>query len=455
MSNTAATNGGGIYSGGTGALLLLNDQSLIAGNQSDFGGGLFNAAVAVVEESGVISNSAKESGGGIYSGNPAGGDATLTVGAKSLVAGNEADYGGGVLNSARATLAGAQILSNTASASGGGIFNEGPTGVLTVTDESLIAGNAVINHPGKESFGGGLSNFQGTATITDSIMSFNSANFGGGLDNYQGLVSVSDSDLLTNTAAVAGGGIYNNGANALITLTSVHLLYNQASTVGGALYHDGSADGSRIHDSCVVFNSGSAVQVGVSGTVDATNTWWGHPSGPSGAGPGIGDAVGANVLYANFLTNAPPLCPTAPSPDMRILKAVEPAIVQPGQAITYTLVVSNAGPAIASGVTISDLLPAHFTVSSVQFTPVGAGVIITQAKAAPELHWQLSDLSIAAGGLFTLTGSLADDRDLIGTTISNTGFVTALGDLTPDDNSSTAQVYVTPPPGAYLPTITR
>ncbi|MEX2501524.1 MAG: right-handed parallel beta-helix repeat-containing protein, partial [Trueperaceae bacterium] len=34
--------------------------------------------------------------------------------------------------------------------------------------------------------------------------------------------------------------------------------------------------------------------------VDARDNWWGAPDGPSGAGPGSGDAVTANVLYRPF-----------------------------------------------------------------------------------------------------------------------------------------------------------
>ena len=37
-------------------------------------------------------------------------------------------------------------------------------------------------------------------------------------------------------------------------------------------------------------------------TVDATNNWWGDASGPSGEGPGTGDAVSDNVLFCPWLT---------------------------------------------------------------------------------------------------------------------------------------------------------
>ena len=35
--------------------------------------------------------------------------------------------------------------------------------------------------------------------------------------------------------------------------------------------------------------------------IDATNNWWGDPSGPSGAGPGTGDVVSDQVVYSPWL----------------------------------------------------------------------------------------------------------------------------------------------------------
>ena len=48
---------------------------------------------------------------------------------------------------------------------------------------------------------------------------------------------------------------------------------------------------------------------GTSQTIDATNSYWNSPSGPSGAGPGSGDAVSANVTFTPFLTTASTCAP--------------------------------------------------------------------------------------------------------------------------------------------------
>ena len=41
-------------------------------------------------------------------------------------------------------------------------------------------------------------------------------------------------------------------------------------------------------------------------TIDATLNWWGNASGPSGAGPGTGDAVSTNVLFDPWTGKTPP-----------------------------------------------------------------------------------------------------------------------------------------------------
>jgi len=53
---------------------------------------------------------------------------------------------------------------------------------------------------------------------------------------------------------------------------------------------------------------------GGTGNLDAENNWWGDASGPSGVGPGIGDAVSDNVDYDPWLTAAVAGAQTGESP---------------------------------------------------------------------------------------------------------------------------------------------
>ncbi|MFN2108194.1 MAG: DUF11 domain-containing protein, partial [Anaerolineae bacterium] len=89
-------------------------------------------------------------------------------------------------------------------------------------------------------------------------------------------------------------------------------------------------------------------------------------------------------------------------PDLRLTKRVIPTLAQPGDAVTYTLAFSNAGPGTAVGVVITDHIPISVTVTAV----ISSGVRITDTGATPPYVWQVADLGTNQGGLITITGTL-------------------------------------------------
>ncbi len=80
------------------------------------------------------------------------------------------------------------------------------------------------------------------------------------------------------------------------------------STTGVEIQENAGATKIKRNEFCD--NSSFAVRNVSSVVVDATNNWWGAPSGPGGAGPGIGDAVSEDVDFSQFKTS--PLFPESP-----------------------------------------------------------------------------------------------------------------------------------------------
>ena len=501
-SNTATTNyGGGIYNNG--GTVNLTNGSRVQGNRvistTGFGGGMYNlSGVLVVDASFILSNTVSNvdnSGGGGAIGN-SGSSSVVSVTNGSLLQNNSASYGGGIHNSnGKVAIDASTIATNTASFFGGGIYNFGSTGILTITNGSMVVDNAAFNsNPAILTSGGGIRNTAGGQVIIDastiasntvgnlggailntdsnsrvritngSRIMANRAASGGGLANQSGAITVTNSAVLTNTAnngggihnsnggsvtldassvvsnsANNGGGLYNTGSGSGISMTNGSLLDNSAGISGGGLYQNNGS--SQVTASCIVNNSATAVAyIGGTAPITATLNWWGSPSGPSGAGPGVGDSVSSNVDFSGFLGAAPAGCPTLPSPDVAITKTVLPASGLAGSAITYTIVFSNLGAGAAGGVVITDSVPASVTISSVS----SSGATITQTSGAPNFAWQVSNLAVNAGGIITLTGTISTSA-MAGEVITNTVGVTASNDSNTANNFAAVSTTVSAP----------
>ena len=281
-ANYAAGGGGGV-SVGNGAGVTLTGCTL-TGNSAGVGGGLFGDGFTVLTDCVFDSNSASF-GGAICNGDPIGyssggsqnysgylsltgctftdnnaGDGgalynpggTLTL-TSCLLSGNSAQDSGGALSNAdsapssynsvttsgQATLTGCTLAGNTASQSGGAINNGDPpfssnsfNGSLTLTDclltdNSATGGNGgAINNgrPPYSSFGNGFSG--GFVSLTDCLLAGNSAAGGGGSLSGNGGAFYTNSGFstvtscsLTANAANSGGGIYSD-IQASVSLTN-------------------------------------------------------------------------------------------------------------------------------------------------------------------------------------------------------------------------------------------
>jgi uncharacterized repeat protein (TIGR01451 family) len=118
-----------------------------------------------------------------------------------------------------------------------------------------------------------------------------------------------------------------------------------------------------------------------------------------------------------------------------------PSVVQAGQTLTYTIVVVNQGPGYATGVTVSDPLPANtqFISDSIRLSPAGIGTV----GATPPLL--ASEIVITPGRSVTVTFAVRVNSPLAnGTIITNIASVTADQQPTPLPSTVTHTVVATP-----------
>ncbi|MBJ7471107.1 MAG: DUF11 domain-containing protein, partial [Solirubrobacteraceae bacterium] len=108
----------------------------------------------------------------------------------------------------------------------------------------------------------------------------------------------------------------------------------------------------------------------------------------------------------------------APATDLQLTKSVDRASAAVGDTVVYTLTARNDGPSTATGVSITDALPAGFTISGLP-TISGPG---TCATGGPSVTCNV--LSLPSGGVrtITITGTVAPAA--AGTTLSNTASIT-------------------------------
>ena len=279
--------GGGLWNGGQ---LTLNHSTVT--HNSAFGvGGVFNMGQLTLNGSTVSNNTATNGEGGIENcgaslhayglctGAP--GSLTLNYSVVSNNVGGSGD-GGGIWNDAQAvmTLNGSIVSGNTTGGNGGGIENNG-TATLTLSN---VSGNTASN-------GGGIMN-NGTATLNVSSITNNSSTggpqfFGGGGGLSSGLANAGSTTLnyslvRANSAAYVGGGIFAGGGPMNINHSIV--TGNSALTAGGGMIvWDGPT---TVANSVFSNNSDQAVAQGFA------------PDNPAGVWV-------APVDYLGFFTNHP------------------------------------------------------------------------------------------------------------------------------------------------------
>jgi len=376
LDNVSTANGGAVVAlrgpTMTGALFQNNRCTLSICH----GAAVWTNGDAALTATQFLSNSSLSDGGALY----AGGNVTLIGG---LFQSNHCTggvcEGGALFAPTNVTLSGTRFLSNTSQYSGGA------ANILLLA--SLNGGWFQGNQCGPGCFGGGLY-AQGQLAVTNTTFLNNQAQEGGGLFGVKGRLvnSLFAGNLATDHGdalylSATGGVTLLHTTIASATVGSGAAVYIDAGTVGLtntliANYKLGLEQaGGTVWQDYALF---SGVTTAVSGTVSSG----GHVqfSGPAdfvsssagnyhlGAGSAaIDTGVDAGISF-DIDGQSRPIgagfdigYDEADLANLGVSLTDGQTVVKPGQVLTYTVTVTNAGPHAASGALLRDTLPATLT----------------------------------------------------------------------------------------------
>jgi choice-of-anchor C domain-containing protein len=264
--NTAGSSGGAIYSGG---VLMISDSTFHA-NSAKFGGALHTEGTATLESSEFTENSAVLGGAVNNWKRP------LVIG-QSLFENNIASNAGGAVRSqSPGTYIDSTFRLNQAGQNGGAFYTYGDDFISTIEGCLIEQNQAATN-------GGAIWTEHRRLEIASTTIQDNSTHSsGGGVYVWDGSVTLTDSLVARNTAENSqGGGIWLQ-LSAELALANTTVSSNQAHAAGGGIYFHRNAKPATLVNATITDNR--ADRNGTTGQ----------------AGGGIYSAVG-NVLLLNTL----------------------------------------------------------------------------------------------------------------------------------------------------------
>jgi uncharacterized repeat protein (TIGR01451 family) len=161
----------------------------------------------------------------------------------------------------------------------------------------------------------------------------------------------------------------------------------------------------------------------------------------------VGSPTTSDPTNANNTATASSTVVSPSQADVSIIKTASPEPVNQGTNLTYSLQVTNNGPAVAQGVTVTDVLPSQVIFTSV-FIPASQGTC-SYTAGTTTVSCNLGSLSV--GGLVIITINVNAATFSSATLSSNTATVaTTSSDPNLTNNSSTAITTIQSPTAVEL-----
>jgi uncharacterized repeat protein (TIGR01451 family) len=356
---------------------------------------------------------------------------TITVtnaGPSSAVAATVADTFPGILTGVTWTCAASAGSSCTAAGSGN--INDLVTilsgGTLTYTVNATVSANASGNLVNTATVTKPPSTIEcdlanNSATDTDTL----TPQVDLAITKSNGVTSVDAGSPTTYTITVTNPGP-SDAVGATVADTFPATLTGVTWTCTASAGSSCTAGGSGNISDVVTVRAGGTLTYLATGTVSGTATGTLVNTATVTAPGGTTDTNGGN----NSATDTDTINPLA---DLAITKTDGVTTAVPGMSVTYTIVASNAGPATATGASVTDTFPATLTCS---WTCVGAGG--GTCTAGPVAGNIADSVTLPAGASATYT-AVCDISDTATGSLSNTATIGGGGvtDNTPGNNSAT------------------
>ncbi len=401
-------------------------QVSFSGNRAVEGGGMLNhhGSRPQISQVSFSGNSASNFGGGMHNADYN----SRPVISQVSFSGNSARNGGGMSNSYnQLEISQVSFSGNSASLLGGGMFNSDSHPQIS---QVSFRGNYA------DTQGGGMFNSDSHPQISQASFSGNLAGLGGGMYNQRSSPVISQASFSGNYASSWGGGMISNSRSHPQIVNSI--FWGNADPVRGmGARAQILADGNMMISDTLVQGSSVIELYGITWRSRLENGG-GHnlldvdplfrePINPFLAPTSAGNLrlrLGSTAINAGDdlaasgpvdLEGAPRIhgagvdlgAYETPLPDISLSKAVSPAIVESGQRVTYTLVLSNSG-VVSDDVRLTDTLP-----SGVEFAAWGAqGGAMENAN---EISWQGpvtvgESITITFGVINLISGGIINNR---------------------------------------------